>query len=83
MESKRVCLDSDILIGSFKGDPRGAIGYYTTCVNLCEYLRGMGFIGKNVDGFKVWIEANLTVLCIHNSPLKIASRVYTDLRQKN
>jgi len=82
LESKRVCLDTDILIDSFKRDPRKIIGYYTTCVNLYEFLRGLAFIGKNVDEFKVWVEANLNVLCIDNSSLKIASRIYADLRKK-
>ena len=46
MENKRICLDTDVLIDAFKTDVRKFGGYYTTCINLYEFLRGIAFVGK-------------------------------------
>ncbi|MCH4816405.1 MAG: PIN domain-containing protein [Saccharolobus sp.] len=82
MENKRICLDTDVLIDAFRNDIKKFIGYYTTCINLYEFLRGLAFIGKNIDEFKSWIELNLNVVCIDNNSLKTASRIYAELRKK-
>ncbi|BBG23269.1 hypothetical protein IC006_0553 [Sulfuracidifex tepidarius] len=50
-------------------------------MNLYEFLRGIAFVRKNVEEFKTWIETNLRVICIDNESLKVASRVYADLRK--
>lgn len=81
MENKRICLDTDVIIDAFKSDISQYSGYYTTCINLYEFLRGLAFIGKNIDEFKSWIELNLNVVCIDNKSLKIASRIYAELRK--
>jgi predicted nucleic acid-binding protein len=82
LANKGICLDTDILIDAFKSDVRKIIGYYTTCINLYEFLRGLAFIGKDLDEFKLWIEINLNVLCIDNNSLKVASKIYAELRKK-
>ncbi|WP_269199656.1 PIN domain-containing protein [Acidianus ambivalens] len=51
-------------------------------MNLYEFLRGLAFIGKDLDEFKLWIEINLNVLCIDNNSLKVASKIYAELRKK-
>ncbi|MFP3202521.1 MAG: type II toxin-antitoxin system VapC family toxin [Sulfolobus sp.] len=82
MENKRICLDTDVLIDAFKTDVRKFSGYYTTCINLYEFLRGVAFIGKDVEKFKNWIEVNLNIVCLDNSSLKVASIIYSDLRKR-
>ncbi|QGA53784.1 PIN domain-containing protein [Sulfolobus sp. E5-1-F] len=82
MESKGVCLDTDVIIDYFKGNPTEIKGYFTTCINLYEFLRGLAFIGRNIEEFKVWIETNLKVVCIDNVSLKVASKIYAELRKK-
>nr|WP_238526137.1 hypothetical protein [Sulfolobus islandicus] len=39
-------------------------------------------MGKNIDEFKSWIELNLNIVCIDNNSLKVASRIYAELRKK-
>ncbi|MDT7901892.1 MAG: PIN domain-containing protein [Acidianus sp.] len=39
-------------------------------------------MGKDLDEFKLWIEINLNVLCIDNNSLKVASKIYAELRKK-
>ena len=82
MESKGVCLDTDVLIDSFKGDPREIRGYHVTCISLYEFLRGLAYLGKDVNEFKAWIEANMNVVCVDNKAIKTASRIYAELRRE-
>ena len=82
MEGKGVCLDTDVLIDSFRDDPRELRSYHITCISLYEFLRGLAYLGKDVSEFKAWIEANMNVVCIDNKTLKVASWIYAELRKE-
>ncbi|MBP1357895.1 MAG: type II toxin-antitoxin system VapC family toxin [Sulfolobus sp.] len=81
METK-ICLDTDISIDAFKEGIEKYQGYYTTCISLYEFLRGIEYIGKDVVVFKSSIEEYLNVLCIDNKSILTASKIYSELKKR-
>ncbi|BCS93131.1 MAG: PIN domain nuclease [Metallosphaera javensis (ex Sakai et al. 2022)] len=82
MESEK-CLDTDALILVYnKGLKDRFAGSNTTCISLFEFLRGISFLGKDVEGFKRDVEENFQILCLDNESILIASRIYAELRKE-
>ncbi|AWR95050.1 type II toxin-antitoxin system VapC family toxin [Acidianus brierleyi] len=81
MENKGICLDTDALIDAFKDGIKKYSGYYTTCISVYEFLRGISYVGKDVGKFKAAIEIYLNVLCLDNNSIITASNIYSDLRK--
>ena len=80
---KEKCLDTDALILVYSRTLKGKVsGYYTTCISLFEFLRGIAFLGKDVADFKRDLEENFTVLCLDNRSVMTASKIYAELRRE-
>ncbi|BBL46930.1 type II toxin-antitoxin system VapC family toxin [Metallosphaera sedula] len=80
---KEKCLDTDALILVYSRNLKEKVsGYYTTCISLFEFLRGIAFLGKNVADFKRDLEENFTVLCLDNKSAITASRISAELRRE-
>lgn len=79
---RKVCLDTDTLIDAFTEGIEKYQGYYTTCISLYEFLRGLEYLGKDIVEYKIALENYLNVVCIDNNSLIIASRIYSELKKR-
>ncbi|BFH72078.1 hypothetical protein SJAV_00220 [Sulfurisphaera javensis] len=50
--------------------------------NLIRFLRGIAYLGKDVEEFKEDIEDYFNVICLDNDSIKLSSKIYASLREK-
>ena len=75
-------LDSDALIRAYDLGVKKFVGVHTTCVSIYEFLRGLAYLGKQLPGYKAFLEAYLDVLPMDNKSIVMAATVYAGLRRK-
>lgn len=75
------CLDSDALIEAYQAGIARFSGLYTTCVSLYEFLRGLAYLGKDLEEYKAHLEAHLNVLALDNKAILQASRMFGELKR--
>lgn len=75
------CLDSDALIEAYQAGIGKFSGLYTTCVSLYEFLRGLAYLGKDLEEYKAHLEAHLNVLALDNKAILQASRMFGELKR--
>jgi tRNA(fMet)-specific endonuclease VapC len=76
------CLDTDALIEAYDLGMKKFNGFYTTCVSIYEFLRGLAYLGKLVTEYKSYLEANLEVLPLDNKSIILASNIHASLKKK-
>lgn len=75
------CLDSDALIEAYQAGIGKFSGLSTTCVSLYEFLRGLAYLGKDLEEYKAHLEAHLNVLALDNKAILQASRMFGELKR--
>lgn len=83
---EKICIDTDLLIDIAK---RKLIRYVTkklnlhiTFITLYEYLRGLAYLGRDLEGSKEELESRFNILWLTNKAILKSSTIYSELRRK-